>query len=150
MIAWVCLSFIVLNRFWAVWFFTSSPSITIRWGSPPHRIWLGDDPVVVFFQLLCTAVAIESQLVQSSGAAEVTMRRYCLIHWFFHSNNPSVWGWKAIKIFCWAPIWVAKALPKWEVNRGSLSVMTSVAMARFFYFIKTVITSEIKYVKSWK
>src|SRR5216684_7418836 len=27
-------------------------------------------------------------------------------------------------MFCWAPILVASPLPKWEVNRGSLSVMT--------------------------
>ncbi len=67
---------------------------------------------------------MDSQLVQSSGAIEVTIWRYCSTHWFFHSDSPSVLGWKAVEMFCWAPIWVDRAQPKCEVNRGSLSIMT--------------------------
>src|SRR6266567_527740 len=49
-------------------------------GSYPIRTSLGDSPVVAFFLLLYTAVAIVSQWVQSSGDAEVTRRRYCSTH----------------------------------------------------------------------
>jgi hypothetical protein len=59
----------------------------------PRRIWLGDSLVVSFCQLLCTTIAIISQYVQSSGDMEVTNHRYCLIHWFFLSDIPSVCGW---------------------------------------------------------
>src|SRR6266567_6347133 len=51
-----------------------------RVGSYPIRISLGDNPVVTFFLLLCTAVAIVSQWVQSSGDAKVTRWRYCSTH----------------------------------------------------------------------
>src|SRR5713226_2464473 len=122
--AWSRLSFIVVSRSWTVWLFTSLSSLVSNWGSPPHRIWLGDSPVVAFFRSLCTAVAIESQLVQSSGAIDVTIWRYCSIHWFFHSDSPSVRGWKVVEIFCWAPILVANPFLKCEVKRGSLSVMS--------------------------
>ncbi len=40
----------------------------------------------------------------------------CSTHWFFHSDRPSVWGWKAVEMFCWALIWVVSAFLKWEVN----------------------------------
>ena len=61
-----------------------------RVGSYPIKTSLGDSPVVMFFLLLCTAVAMVSQWVQSSGDAEVTRRRYCSTHWFFRSDSPSV------------------------------------------------------------
>src|SRR6266567_566805 len=49
-------------------------------GSYPIRTLFGDNPVVAFFLLLCTVVAMASQWVQSSGDAEVTRRRYCSTH----------------------------------------------------------------------
>jgi hypothetical protein len=81
---------------------------------------LGNRPVVEFFLLLCMAAARASQWVQSSGDVDVTRRRYCSTHWFFLSDSPSVWGWKADKRFCWVPSFCARALPKWDVNLGSL------------------------------
>src|SRR5260370_17344400 len=102
--AWSRLSFIVANRSWTIWLFTSSPSLVSKWGSPPHRIWLGDSPVIAFFRSLCTAVAIESQSVQSSGAIDVTIRRYCSIHWFFRSDRPSVRRWQALETFSCPPV----------------------------------------------
>ena len=87
------------------------------------RIWLGDRPVVWFLRLLCTADAVVSHWSQSSGAAEVTSRRYCSTHWFLRSNNPLVCGWKAVDRFWVMPSFVASALPNWLVNRGSLSLM---------------------------
>jgi hypothetical protein len=85
---------------------------------------LGDKPVVEFLRLLCTAVARAIQWVQSSGDADVTSRRYCSTHWFFRSDRPSVWGWNAVDKFCWIPNFWLRALPKWDVKRGSLSLIT--------------------------
>src|SRR6266849_6050150 len=91
--------------------------------SYPRRISLGDKPVVVFFLLLCTADAIVNQEVQPSGDADVTRRRYCSTHWFFRSDSPSVWGWKAEDKFCSIPNFLVRALPKWDVNLGSRSLI---------------------------
>jgi hypothetical protein len=91
-----------------------------------RRIWLGNSLVVSFFRLLCTTVAIANQWVQSSGDADVTNLRYCLTHWFFLFNIPSVWGWKAEDRFWFIFSCYAKLLPKWDVNRGSQSLMTFV------------------------
>src|SRR6266699_6142486 len=52
-------------------------AVGCRVGSYPIKISLGDNPVVVFLLLLCIAMAMVSQWVQSSGDAEVTRRRYC-------------------------------------------------------------------------
>src|SRR5712675_2607565 len=51
-------------------------------------------------------------------------RKYCSTHWFFRSESPSVCGWNAVDRFCFAPIFFARARPKCEVKRGSLSEMT--------------------------
>ncbi len=64
-----------------------------------NKIWLGDSPVVVLTRLLCTTVANASQCVHPLGLFEVTSRRYCSTHWFFHSESLSVWGWKAVDRF---------------------------------------------------
>src|SRR5450631_391427 len=87
--------------------------------SYPSRIWLGDKPVVSFLRLLCTADAIASHCVQSSGDVEVTKRRYCSTHWFFRSEMPSVWGWNAEERFCWIPNLLVRLFPKCDVKRGS-------------------------------
>jgi len=88
-------------------------------GLYPKRIWLGDSPVVVLIWLLCTTVANVSQCVHPLGSLEVTNCRYCSTHWFFRSESPSVWGWKAVDRFCWMPSFSVRALPNWEVNLGS-------------------------------
>jgi hypothetical protein len=64
-------------------------------------------------------MAIASQWVQSSGDADVTNRRYCLIHWFFLSDIPSVCGWKANDRFWLIFSCYARLLLKWDMNRGS-------------------------------
>ncbi len=87
------------------------------------RIWLGDSPVVVLIQLLCTIVASASQCVHPLGSFEVTSHRYCLIHWFFHSDSPSVWGWNTVDKFRWIPSFSVSALPNCEVNLGSRSLI---------------------------
>jgi hypothetical protein len=78
--------------------------------------------VVAFQALLCTAVAIGSQRAQSSWLVQIS-RRYCSIHWFFRSDRPSVWGWNAVDKFCVIPSVRVMAFPKWEVKRGSRSLM---------------------------
>jgi len=104
-----------------------------RVGSYPIKISLGDSPVVAFFLLLCTAVTIVNQWVQSSGDADVTSRRYCSTHWFFRSDSPSVWGWKAVDTFRWVCSLSVSALLKWDVNRGSLSLMILVGRPNHRY-----------------
>ena len=92
-------------------------------GLYPKRIWLGESPVVVLIRLLCTVVASASQYVHPFGSFDVTSRRYCSIHWFFHSNSPSVWGWNAVDRFRSIPSFSERALPKCEVNLGSRSLI---------------------------
>ncbi len=92
-------------------------------GLYPKRIWLGDRPVVVLIRLLCTVVASASQCIHPLGSLEVTKCRYCSIHWFFRSDSPSVWGWKAVDRFHWMPSFSVSALPKCEVNLGSRSLI---------------------------
>ena len=79
--------------------------------------------MVVLTQLLCTAEATEIQRDQSLGCEAVTVCRYCLIHWFFHSDRPSVWGWNTVNRFCWILSFLMSALLKWDVNWGSLLLM---------------------------
>src|SRR6266566_3906766 len=104
-------------------------------GSYPIRTSLGDSPIVAFLLLLCTAVAMVSQWVQSLGDAEVTKRRYCSTHWFFRSDSPSVWGWKAVDTFRWACSLSVRALLKWEVNLGSLSLIIFVGSPNHWYML---------------
>src|SRR6266566_8902742 len=80
----------ISTLFSAMSLFDGGVATGCRVGSYPIRISLGDSPVVAFFLLLCTAVAMVSQCVQSSGDAAVTRRRYCSTHWFFRSDSPSV------------------------------------------------------------
>ena len=80
--------------------------------------------MVAFLLLLCMAEARGSHCVQSSGLADVTVWRYCSIHWFFLSERPSVWGWNAVEMFQLIPNFAVRAFPKCEVNLGSLSEMT--------------------------
>src|SRR5258708_38213310 len=122
--AWARLRAICSVRSRAVWLFVSSRDGGMRVVSYPSRIWLGDRPMVVFLRLLWTAVAIGSQVDQSSGWLEVTRRRYCSTHWFFRSDNPSVWGWKAEDSFWWIPRRAARALQKFDVKRGSRAVIS--------------------------
>src|SRR5258708_37812343 len=98
------------------------------------------------------AVAIESQSVQSSGAIDVTMRRYCSIHWFSRSDSPSVQGWKAVEMFCWAPILTASPFPKGEVNRGYLLVFTFFwrsNQGKTFLRYKVAIPGTVIIVEHW-
>jgi hypothetical protein len=78
--------------------------------------------VVALRALLCTAVAIGSQRAQSFWLAQIS-RRYCSIHRFFRSDRLSVWGWNAVDRFCVIPSAWMMAFPKWEVKRGSRSLM---------------------------
>ena len=92
-------------------------------GSYPRRIWLGNNPVVAFFLLLCTAEAGASLCVQSSGFADVTIWRYRPTHWFFLSERWSVCTWNAVEMFWLIPNFAVIAFPNREVNLGSLSEM---------------------------
>ena len=98
-------------------------SVGISSVSYPRRISLGDNLVVAFRLLLCTAVAITIQLVQASGEVEVTRHKYCSTYWFFLSDSPSVWGWNAVDKFCSIPNLRVIAFPKWDVNLGSRSLI---------------------------
>src|SRR6266446_4237834 len=92
-------------------------------GLYPKRIWLGDSPVVVLIWLLCTVVASASQCIHPLGSFEVTSSRYCSIHWFFRSDSLSVCGWNTVDRFHWMPSFSVSALPNWEVNLGSQSLI---------------------------
>ena len=92
-------------------------------GLYPKRIWLGDSLVVVLIRLLCTVVASASQCVHPLGSFEVTNHRYCSIHWFFRSDNPSVCGWNAVDRFHWILSFLVSTLPNCEVNLGSRSLI---------------------------
>ncbi len=92
-------------------------------GLYPKRIWLGESLVVVLIRLLCTIVASASQCVHPFGSFDVTSQRYCSIHWFFHSDSPSVWGWNAMDRFRSIPSFSERALLKCEVNLGSRSLI---------------------------
>src|SRR6266403_5991264 len=105
----------------ALWVCNTLSELSV--GLYPKRIWLGESPVVVLTQLLCTVVARASQCVHPFGSFEVTSHRYCSIHWFFHSNSPSVWGWNAVDRFHWIPSFSVSALPNCEVNLGSRSLI---------------------------
>src|SRR6266576_6023507 len=125
----------VSTLFFTMSLFDGGVAVGCRVGSYPIKISLGDSPIVAFFLLLCTAVAMVSQWVQSSGDAEVTRRRYCFTHWFFRSDSPSVWGWKAVDTFHWVWSLSVSALLKWDVNRGSLSLMTFVGRPNHRYML---------------
>src|SRR6266481_1262973 len=101
----------------ALWVCNTLSELSV--GLYPKRIWLGDSPVVVLIRLLCTVVASASQCVHPLGSFEVTNCRYCLIHWFFRSDNPSVCGWNAVDRFRWILSFLVSALPNCEVNLGS-------------------------------
>ncbi len=105
----------------ALWVCNTLSELSV--GLYPKRIWLGESPVVALIWLLCTIVASASQYVHPFGSFEVTSRRYCSIHWFFHSDSPSVWGWNAVDRFCSIPSFSDRALLKCEVNLGSRSLI---------------------------
>ena len=79
--------------------------------------------MVEFVRLLCTVEAMLNHLSHCSGLPLVTAHRYCSIHWFFHSDKPSVCGWKAVERFCLIPSFSVSSLPKCKVKRGSLSLI---------------------------
>ena len=58
---------------------------------------------------------------QSSCCAVVYIWRYCSTHWFFHSDRPSVCGWKVVLMLQSIFSLVVSAFAKWEVKHGSLS-----------------------------
>src|SRR6266404_306904 len=105
----------------ALWVCNTLSELSV--GLYPKRIWLGESPVVVLIRLLCTVVASANQCVHPFGSFDVTNRRYCSIHWFFRSDNPSVWGWNAMDRFRSIPSFSKRALPKCEVNLGSRSLI---------------------------
>src|SRR6266478_2981906 len=119
------------GRFWvivctcdstrALWVCSTLSELSV--GLYPNRIWLGDSPVVVLIQLLCTTVASANQCVHPFGLFDVTNRRYCSTHWFFRSDSPLVWGWNAVDKFRSMPSFSERALPKCEVNLGSWSLI---------------------------
>jgi hypothetical protein len=96
---------------------------TPSFGCSPNNTSLGDLLIVPFFALLWTSVATASQLAQSSWLT-VMSRRYCSTHWLVRSARPSVCGWNAVERFCVMPNSWVKARPKWDVKRGSLSLIT--------------------------
>jgi hypothetical protein len=100
-----------------------SPCASIAGGSHLISNWLGVKLVVEFTKLLCTKVARGSRLLHSLSFP-ATNRRYCSSHWFFHSVSPSVWGWYAVVRFHSIPNSLARAFPKWLMNRGSLLDIT--------------------------
>src|SRR6266478_699420 len=106
--------FLVIACIWdstrALWVCNTLSELSV--GLFLKRIWLGDRPVVVLTQLLCTVVASASQCVHPLGSFEVTSRRYCSIHWFFRSDSPSVWGWNAVDRFRSIPSFSDRAFPK--------------------------------------
>src|SRR5216683_629062 len=85
--------------------------------------WLGDILMVKLVRLLYTAVVIESHLFQSVGCPPVTTRKYCSIHWFFHSGRPSVCRWNAVDRFCLMLSVFARSRLKCEVKCGSRLLM---------------------------
>src|SRR6266436_10034642 len=84
-------------------------------------------------RLLCTVVANTIQSTHPFGSIDITSRRYCSTHWFFRSDSPSVWGWNAVDRFCSIVSFWANAFPKWEVKRGSLSLITLVGSPNHRY-----------------
>jgi hypothetical protein len=125
-IACALFSFMFQIRVSTVLLLDGVSSLDCSVSSCPSRIWLGDNLVVSFFRLLCTAVTMANQWVQSSGEADVTNCKYCSTHWFFLSDIPSVYGWKADDKFWLIFNCCARLLPKWDVNRGSRSLITFV------------------------
>ena len=119
------------DRPWAALLLDGGVSDGMRVGSYPKRIWLGASLVVAFSQLLCSAEAIVNHRVQSSGAAYVTSWRYCLTHWFFCSDIPSVWEWNTEDRFCCTPSFWQSTLLKWDVNQGSLSLIIFVGSPNY-------------------
>src|SRR6266403_2751293 len=115
----------------ALWVCNTLSELSV--GLYPKRIWLGESLVVVLIRLLCTVVASVSQCVHPFGSFEVTNRRYCSIHWFFRSDRPSVWGWKAVDRFRSMPSFSERALPKCEVNLGSRSLIILVGGPNHWY-----------------
>jgi hypothetical protein len=88
-----------------------SPCAGVAGGSQPINSWLGASPVVVFFALLCTKVAIARRVLHSL-LLPATNRRYCSSHWFLHSVSPSVCGRYAIDMFHVMPSSLARVRPK--------------------------------------
>ena len=117
-IAWVLFSLRSSIHCWTASLLADGESWGARFGSYPNRMSLNNKPVVTFLWLLCTAVAIAIQYVQSSGDTDITKWRYCSTHWFFHSNKLSVCGWKAVEKFCWMSSFWLSAYPKCEVKQG--------------------------------
>ena len=89
----------------------------------PMRTLFGECPRVALVWLLCIVVARGSHQTQSSGWFDVIRHRYCLIHWFFHSVRPLVWGWKAVDRFWWVLRSCNRAFLKPEVKQVSLLLM---------------------------
>jgi len=115
--AWFLVIICIRDSTRALWVCSTLSELSV--GLYPKRIWLGESPVVVLIRLLCTVVASTSQCVHPFGSFEVTNRRYCSIHWFFRSDNPSVWGWNAVDRFRSIPSFSKRALLKCKVNLGS-------------------------------
>ena len=116
--------FIFITHLFASSLVDSSWPNEMSWGLYPIKIWLGKHLVVEFSRPLWTAVVMGSQTLHLVGLFIATMWRYCPIHWFFHSVRPSICGWNAVDRFCCVPIFLARALLKWEVNQGSLLLIT--------------------------
>jgi hypothetical protein len=73
----------------AVWFLDCVHCCIDNGGSQPISNLFGVKPVVGFLQLLWTAVAMGSHLLHLFWLVAMR-RRYCLIHWFVHSERLSV------------------------------------------------------------
>jgi len=97
--------------------------VTEMWYTATCPVTLGDSPVVVFTQLLCMVVVRDSHCTHPLGFIEVTRCRYCSTHWFFHSESPLVWGWKAMERLHLMPNFALRAIPNCKVNQGSLSLI---------------------------
>ena len=136
LVAWSLFSISFLMCCSARSLFDGGDTSGVSGGSYPRRIWLGNNPVMVFLLLLCTAEARASHCIQSSGFADVTILRYCSTCWFFLSKRPSIWGWNAIKIFWLISSFIMRAFPNWEVNLGSLSEMILVGSPNQGYMFR--------------
>jgi hypothetical protein len=91
---WIAISLLrhILDRYSsAVRFFNSAHWSAARGGSQPISNLLGAKPVVEFLLLLWMADAMGSHLLHSFWLTMMRCR-YCLTHWFVHSDRLSVWG----------------------------------------------------------
>jgi len=90
----------------------------ITCGLIPIRSSWGDQQATSYFQELWANSAMGSSWLQAEGFPEVQGCKYCSIQAFICSVCLSVWGWKAVKRFCWIPSALHISFANAEVNQG--------------------------------